>query len=140
MGYNFTEVRSMENIKEEMLEKKLWVVAGVTAKKDRYGYKIWKKLKEHGYETYGVNPNYNEIEGEKIYHSVKDLPKKVDVLDMVVRPNIALKTLEEAKEADIEYIWFQPGSYNDEVIEKAKELGFKILYNDCVYATLIQKE
>lgn len=134
------EVIRMEKIKEEMLQKKTWVVAGVTAKKDRFGYKIWRKLKEHGYETFGVNPNYDEIEGEKIYHSVRDLPKKVDVLDMVVRPNLALQTLEEAKEANIEYIWFQPGSYNDEVIEKAKELGFKILYNDCVYATLKQKE
>lgn len=134
------EVVIVEDIKEVMLQKKIWAVAGVTAKKDRFGYKIWKKLKEHGYETYGVNPNYDEIEGEKIYHSVRDLPKKVDVLDMVVRPNLALQTLEEAKEANIEYIWFQPGSYNDEVIEKAKELGFKILYNDCVYATLKQKE
>lgn len=126
----------MAKIKEEMLEKKLWVVAGVTANKDRFGYKIWKTLKEFDYETYGVNPNYDEIEGEKVYHSVKDLPKKVDVLDMVVPPNIALKTLEEAKEAEIEYIWFQPGTYNQEVLEKAKELGFKILYDDCVYATL----
>lgn len=134
------EVVIVEDIKEVMLQKKIWAVAGVTAKKDRFGYKIWKKLKEHGYETYGVNPNYDEIEGEKIYHSVKDLPKKVDVLDMVVRPNIAIKTLEEAKEANIEYIWFQPGSYNDEVIEKAKELGFKFLYGDCVYAELRKKE
>lgn len=126
----------MAKIKEEMLDKKLWVVAGVTAKQDRFGYKIWKTLKDFGYETYGVNPNYDEIEGETIYHSVKDLPKKVDVLDMVVPPKIAIKTLEEAKEAEIEYIWFQPGSYNDEVLEKARELGLKILYDDCVYATL----
>lgn len=126
----------MAKIKEEMLDKKLWVVAGVTANKDRFGYKIWKTLKEFDYETYGVNPNYDEIEGEKVYHSVKDLPKKVDVLDMVVPPNIAIKTLEEAKEAEIEYVWFQPGTYNQEVLEKAKELGFKILYDDCVYATL----
>lgn len=126
----------MEKIKNEMLEKKTWVVAGVTARKERYGYKIWKTLKEHDYKTYGVNPNYDEIEGEKIYHSVLDLPEKIDVLDMVVGANIAMKTLDEAKEAGIEYIWFQPGSFNDEVISKAKELGFKILYNDCVYATL----
>lgn len=129
-------MQDMEKNKKEMLEKKLWVVAGVTERKERFGYKIWKILKEHNYETYGVNPNYDEIEGEKIYHSVKDLPKKVEVLDMVVAPNIALKTLEEAKEAEIEYIWFQPGSYNDEVIERAIELGFKVLYDDCVYAEL----
>ncbi|MBU5427055.1 CoA-binding protein [Tissierella pigra] len=122
--------------KEEMLQKKTWAVAGVTAKKDKFGYKIWKILKENNYETYGINPNYDEIEGDKIYHSVKDLPKKIEVLDMVVPPKIAISTLDEAKEADIEYIWFQPGTYNDEVIEKAKELGFKILYDDCVYKEL----
>lgn len=133
----------MENnakLKEEMLAKKTWVVAGVTGRKDRYGYKIWKILKDHNYETYGVNPNYEEIEGEKIYHSIKDLPKKVDVLDMVVGPKIAMQTLEEAKEAGIEYIWFQPGSYNDNVINKAKELDLKILEDDCIYATLRKLE
>ncbi len=129
-------MEDMAKIKEEMLSKKVWVVAGVSGNKDKFGYKIWKTLKEHGYETYGVSPNYEELEGDKIYPSVKDLPKKIDVLDMVVAPKIAIHTLEEAKEAGIEYIWFQPGTYNDEVLAKARELEFKILYDDCVYATL----
>ena len=128
----------MVNVKEEMLEKKVWAVAGVTERKDRYGYKIWKKLKEKDYETYGINPNYEEIEGEKIYSSVKDIPVKIDVLDMVVAPKIGMKTLDEAKEAGVEYIWFQPGSFNDEIIAKAKELEFKILYDDCIYAVLMK--
>lgn len=133
-------MENMAKIKEEMLEKKVWAVAGVTAKKDKFGYKIWKKLKNHNYETYGINPNYDEIEGEKTYHSVKDLPMKVDVLDMVVPPKIGMKTLDEAKGAGIEYIWFQPGTYNDEILAKAKELDFKILYDDCVLATLVKLE
>lgn len=129
-------MENMDKNRKDMLEKKTWVVAGVTERKERFGYKIWKILKEHDYRTYGVNPNYDEIEGETIYKSVLDLPEKVDVLDMVVGPSIAMKTLDEAKEAGIEYIWFQPGSFNDEVIEKARDFGFKILYNDCVYARL----
>lgn len=130
----------MSNMKEIMMDKKVWAVAGVTERKDRFGYKIWKKLKQHDYETYGVNPNYDEIEGDTIYHSVKDIPKKIDVLDMVVGPKIGMKTLDEAKEAGVEYIWFQPGSYNDEIISKAKELEFKILYDECIYAELMQSE
>ena len=126
----------MQRMKEEMLEKKVWAVAGVTARKERFGYKIWKTLKEHDYTTYGVNPNYDEIEGEKIYHSLVDIPEKIEVLDMVVNPKIAIKTLDDAKEAGIEYIWFQPGSFNHEVIDKARELGFKFLNDDCVYAVL----
>lgn len=129
-------MEDMVKVKEEMLEKKVWVVVGVTGKKDRFGYKIWKTLKEFDYETYGVSPNYEELEGDIIYPSLKDLPKKIDVLDMVVSPKIAINVLDEAKEAGIEYIWFQPGTYNDDVIAKAKEMEFKILYDDCVYATL----
>ncbi|MBC8587036.1 CoA-binding protein [Tissierellaceae bacterium BX21] len=133
-------VLDSSSLKNEMLGKKTWVVVGVTAKKDRFGYKIWKILKKHNYNAYGVNPNYDEIEGETIYHSLKDLPSKVDVLDMVVSPKLSIKTLEEAKEVGIEYIFFQPGTYNDEVIQKCDELELKYLTGDCIYATLKRME
>lgn len=123
-------------IKNEMLDKKVWAVVGATEKKDKWGSKIYKILKEHGYETYAVSPNYEEIDGDKAYKSVKDIPQKVDVIDMVVAPKIALNVLEEAKEAGIEYIFFQPGTYNDEVVAKAEELGLKYLLDDCIYRIL----
>jgi len=127
------------DLKQEMLDKKTWAVVGVTAKKDKWGYKIFNILKENDYETYGVSPNYDDIGGEKIYHTLSDLPVKVDVIDMVVSPKISLNTLEEAKELGIEYIFFQPGTYNDEVIAKAEELGLKYLIGECVYAILRSK-
>lgn len=127
------------DIKQEMLEKKSWAVVGVTAKKDKWGNRIFNILKENDYETYGVSPNYDEIDGEKIYHSLSDLPSKVDVIDLVVSPKISLSTLDEANELGIEYIFFQPGTYNDEVIAKADELGLKYLIGDCIYATLRSK-
>ena len=129
-----------EKIKQEMLDKKKWVVVGVTEKKDRFGYKIWKKLKEHNYETYGVSPNYEEIEGEKIYANLSELPEPIDVLDMVVSPKIAINILDEAKATNIDYIFFQPGTYNNKVIEKASSLGFKYLIDDCIYAELKSRE
>ena len=54
---------------------------------------------------------------------------------MVVPPHITSKNLEEAKELGIEYIWFQPGTWNEETIQKADALGLKHI-EDCVYATL----
>lgn len=127
-------------IKKEMLDKKNWAVVGATPNKDKFGYKIWKKLIEHKYNTYGVNPKYDSIDDIKVYKSLKDIGGKIDVVDMVVSPKITLNVLDEAKELGIEYIWFQPGTFNGEVIRKAKKLDFKILYNDCVLATLIELE
>jgi predicted CoA-binding protein len=124
------------SIKKEMLDKKNWAIVGVSAKKDKWGYKIYKILKEHNYNTFGISPNYDEIEGDKIYQTLHDLPEKIDVVDMVVSPKIALNILEEAKALGIEYIFFQPGTYNADVVSKAEELGLKYLIGDCIYATL----
>lgn len=126
-------------MRDEMVEKKIWAVVGVTAKKHRFGYKIWKILQEHGYEVYGVNPNYTEIEGIKIYPNLRELPKKVDVVNMVLAPRHGIHVLDDAKELGIENIFFQPGSHDDEIIKKAEELGIKYV-KDCIYAILRSKE
>lgn len=127
-------------IKKEMLEKKTWAVVGVTTDKARYGYKIWTKLQGHNYKAYGVNPKYDEIEGETVYGQLKDLPEKVDVVDLVVPPHVSKDLLDEIKDQGIDYVWFQPGTFNEQVIEKAKDLDLKILYDDCIYATLDKLE
>lgn len=123
-----------------MLKKRVWAVVGVTENQDRFGYKIFKKLMEHGYETYGVNPKYEEIDGEKIYPNLKSIPKNIEVVDVVVPPKATIELLDEIKELGIEYVWFQPGTYDEIVLEKAERLGLKSLFNDCVYATLVGKE
>lgn len=130
----------MDSIKEEMLELKSWAVVGVSAKEERYGYKIWKILPKHDYAAYGVSPRYDEIDGEKIYDSLRDIPEKIDVVDVVVNPKISLELLDEIKDLGIEYVFFQPETYNDEVIEKAEKLGLKYLIGDCIYATLVRIE
>ncbi|HLR21050.1 MAG TPA: CoA-binding protein [Tissierellaceae bacterium] len=129
-----------KKIKEEMLNMKSWAVVGTTINKDKFGYKIWKKLKEHNYNTYGVNPNYEKIDGEIIYHSLNDIPNKIDVVDIVVPPKVSINILEEIKELGIEYVFFQPGTYDDTVVKKADELGLKYLTDDCIYSTLVEKE
>ncbi len=58
---NFDKIK-----KRNVREKKSWAVIGVTPKKKiNLVIKYGKKLKEHDYEVYGINPNYHEIEGEK---------------------------------------------------------------------------
>lgn len=126
----------IEKNKNEMLQKKVWAIIGATPRKEKFGYKIMKKLQKHNYDVYLINPNYEEIEEIKCYASLKDLPIKPDVIDMVVPPTVSIKTIDIAKELGIEYIWFQPGTANEEVIDKAEELGLKIVYHDCVLVAL----
>ena len=122
-------------LKDEMLKKEVWAVIGITDKTERFGYKIPKLLEEKNYKVYGVNPKLDELEGIKVYKNLSQVPEKIDVINMIVNPKFAKTYLEEAKELGIKSVFFQPGSYQEETIEYAKELGFNIV-TDCVYASL----
>lgn len=122
-------------LKDEMFKKEVWVVIGITDKTERFGYKIPKLLEEKNYKVYGVNPKLDELEGIKVYKNLSQVPEKIDVINMIVNPKFAKTYLEEAKELGIKNVFFQPGSYQEETIEYARELGFNIV-TDCVYASL----
>lgn len=126
----------MEQLKKEMLDKKVWAVVGATTNEEKFGYKIYKKLKDRGYEVYPVNPRCDEIEGDKCYKSISDLPVKPDCVDMVVPPKVSNNVVNEIVENGIEYVWFQPGTFTEETIDLAEEKGLKFVYYDCVLVAL----
>ncbi len=107
-----------------MLEKKVWTVVGANENPDKFGYKIYKRLKSVGYEVYPVNPMYEAIDGDICYKSLSELPKKPDVINMVVSPTIGMDYIKEAIEMEIRNIWFQPGTFSKEIYQiiKNKEI------------------
>ncbi len=129
-------MENREILKRTMLNKKVWAVVGATVKKDKYGYKVWKKLEENGYEAYPINPNYEEIDGKKCYSSLKALPQKPDVVNFIIPPEAILDILPTAKEIGVEYLWCQPGAANQKLVLEAERLGFNIAYNVCVLVEL----
>lgn len=110
-------------LEEMMMEKKVWAVVGANDNPEKYGNMIYKKLKKFGYTVYPVNPNYEEIEGDKCYKDLSSLPEKPEVIDMVVSPKRGMAVLKEAASLGIQNIWLQPGTYNDEVMELIKSEG-----------------
>lgn len=130
----------MKNLLEEMLQLKEWAVIGASDKKDRYGYKIFKKLQQHNYEVYAINPGCEEIESIKCYKGLKELPKVVKCVNMVVNPKISMQVLDTINELKIKNVWFQPGSFNKDVINKANELKLNIINEHCILVELRKKE
>lgn len=112
-------------IEKDLLELKCWAVVGATTNKEKYGYLIYDRLKTKGYNVYAVNPFYQEILGDKCYPSLSSLPEKPQVINMVVSPKNGKVFIEEAAKLGIKYIWFQPGTYDEETISLTKELGIE---------------
>lgn len=125
----------MDRIKS-MLEMKNWAVVGATDDKSKFGYKVFMKLMNHGYNVYPVNPKLTEIEGIKCSKSVTDISEGIDVISMIVNPKIGIGIIDEAFTLGIKNIWCQPGAESEELIAKAKEKGINILYHECVLVEL----
>ncbi|KAF1682868.1 CoA-binding protein [Veillonella sp. R32] len=116
---------------KDALTEKVWAVLGATSRKEKFGYKIYACLRDHGYTVYPVNPNVAEIEGATCYPSLSDLPEVPAVVDFVVPEKIGLAALEECKTLRIPTVWLQPGADKPAVVTKARELGLQVI-EDCV--------
>ena len=112
---------------QQALDQKVWAVIGATHKTEKFGYKIYKCLKDHGYEVYPVNPNVAEIDGDTCYPSLSALP--------VVPEAAGLAALDECKELGIPTVWLQPGADKPSVVEKAHALNLHVI-QDCVLVQL----
>lgn len=104
-------------------------------KKNKFGYLIPLRLKENDYQVYPVNPKLEEVAGLKCYSSLNSIKSKIDVVDLVVNPEIGIKVMEEIKQLDIKYVWLQPGARSDQIKEYAKKHQIEII-ESCIYASL----
>lgn len=119
-----------------MLKMKQWAVVGATDNPEKFGYKIFKALKEAGYTVYPVNPGIKEILGGPCYPALKDLPVLPEVVNIVVRPNIGEQTVKECSGLGIKNVWLQPGANANNVVELAQSLGLNVVDQNCVLVEL----
>ena len=68
------------------LKNKSIAVVGVYRDKKKFGYAVYKGLKDKGYNVVAVNPNINEVDSEKCYPTLSSISEKVDGVLLVVPP------------------------------------------------------
>ncbi len=130
----------MEKLINKMLDQKKWAVVGASRNKDKFGYRIYKVLKDRGYDAVPINPVYKDVDGDLTKSDLLSLDEKVDCVSVVVSPKRAKKVVNDAIAVGIEKIWFQPGTYNSEIIELAKEGNLNVVYNNCVLVELGKRD
>lgn len=102
-------------------------IIGASSNRDKYGNMAVRAYKDKGYTVYPVNPKEDEIEGLICYRSILDIPEPVEIASVYLPPHLTLTVLEEIKQKGVETVFLNPGTENDEVIEKANALGLNIV-------------
>jgi len=106
---------------------------GASNDRKKYGNKIYKDLKNKGYNVIPINPKESLIEGDKAYRSIEEMEKIPDIANFVVPPPIAIKIAQKITKLGIKYLWFQPGSESNELeIWLKNTSGIKYLINACI--------
>lgn len=104
---------------------KNWVVVGDVNNNKKYAYRILEKFKEKNYNVAGVNPKG----GNEVHLRLKDVPFKIECIDLCINPKVGLEIIKEAKELGIKNILIQPGAESDEIISYCKENDLEAIEN-----------
>jgi predicted CoA-binding protein len=125
-------VDKMDLLMDEMISLKKWAVVGATENPAKFGNKIYNKLKSRGYQVTPINPVYDTVEGVPCLDSLKEMADLPDCVSVVVSPKRALVVVQDAIDLGIKKLWFQPGTFDEEVLTLAENGGLEIVFYNCV--------
>ena len=123
-----------EELREILTDCKTVAVVGISPKEDRPSYRVSSYLKSKGYHIIPVRPDGDVILGEKIYHSLMEIPKEVeiDLVDIFRKSEDVLPIVEEAIQRGAKFVWMQEGVVHQEAGAKAEKAGLKVVMDRCM--------
>jgi hypothetical protein len=122
-----------EKVIEEFLDKKnIIAVVGASKNPEKYGHRVYRDLRSGSYRVYPVNPNADEILGDRCYPNLGTLPEKPGVVDVVVPPKVTEEVVKTCKRLGITRIWMQPGSESEVAIKFCKDNNIAVIFGKCI--------
>ncbi len=125
-------MEDIETLRRILKQNHTIAVVGLSAQWFRPSFFAAKYLQEHGYRIIPVNPAYPEILGEKCYPSVRDVPEKIDVVDIFRKPADAPPIVEEAIAVGARVVWMQIGVIHQEAAKRARDAGLDVVMDRCM--------
>ena len=119
-------------LRKILLENNTVAIVGLSAKWHRPSYFVGKYLVDHGYKIIPVNPNHEEILGQKCYPDLASIPHPVDIVDLFQRADTTPDYALQAIEIGAKVLWLQLGIINQEAQKLAQDANLKFVMNKCL--------
>ena len=88
-------------------------------------------MRRCGYKVIAVNPNESEVFGETAYSSLREVPDKIDLVDVFRRSSEAGVAVDEAIALGVKAVWLQDGVIDEAAARRAHEAGLLVVMNRC---------
>lgn len=108
-------------------------MVGASADKTKFSYGVLRVLHETGYDMIPINPNpkLTEIRGLKVFKSLAEVDRPVDMVQVFRRPEELYGVAEEAIAIGAKVLWGQIGVYDDAAAKLAEDAGLKVVMDRC---------
>lgn len=119
---------------EILKDSKKIAVVGVSRNPEKISRQVADYLVRAGFEVAGVHPAASDFEdpGYPMYASLKDIPYKIDIVNVFRRSEDIPGIMPDVMEINPKSLWLQLGIKNDEAVEPAKAKGIKVVQNQCI--------
>jgi hypothetical protein len=107
-------------------------VVGLSDNPMRPSHGVSAYMQSHGYKIIPVNPQADEILGEKAYPSLLEIPDAIDIVDIFRRSEFVPEIVEQAIQRKARAIWMQEGVVHQQAAEKARKAGLLVVMDSCI--------
>ena len=130
---NHDEPYSDDYIKEILSSVKTIAMVGASPDKTKFSYGVLRVLSETGYDIIPINPRpgLEDIRGLKVYPSLAEVDRQIDMVDVFRKPEDLPDVAREAIEVGAKVLWGQIGVINHEAARLAEDTGMKVVMNRC---------
>jgi uncharacterized protein len=107
-------------------------VVGLSADPGRPSHGVARYLQRAGYRIIPVNPNVDEVLGERAYPSLRELTDPVDVVEVFRRSEFVGPIVDDAIAIRARAVWLQDGVIDEAAAERARAAGLDVVMDDCM--------
>jgi len=107
-------------------------VVGLSSNRFRASYGVSRYMQSAGYRIIPVNPNEQNVLGEKAYARLEDVPEKIDIVDIFRRSEFVPDVVDAAIRVGVKTIWMQEGVVHPEAARRAREAGKFVIMDACI--------
>ncbi|HXE90318.1 MAG TPA: CoA-binding protein [Terriglobales bacterium] len=126
------EAKVQDEIHDLLQRAQNIAVVGLSSSPLRPSYGVAAYLQTAGYRIIPVNPNIRGALGEKAWPSLRDVPEKIDIVDIFRRPQFVPEVVDLAIELKVPAIWMQEGVIHEEAAAKARKAGIFVVMDRCI--------
>lgn len=114
-----------------LTEPRTWAVVGCSPSPLRDSHSIAGLLLREGHRVIPVNPDADEILGQRAYPTVEAIPDPIDVVDVFRRSEAAGQHVDEAIAVGARAVWLQLGVIDHSAAERAAAAGLHVVMDRC---------